>query len=102
MKFKIVITTIVLLLVYFQVKTAYWAENVAAPYMEALYYTNKCTRLVVFENRIPILERMLGIRAPLKKGAKLNPEMVEACNKKIQRWDSYETKRVKYKKWFVL
>ena len=86
-----------LILGYHVAKQKSWSENVAVPYMQVLDANIKCLTYVLLENRLPIIERVIGMKPKLKGDEALDTTV---CDKSEDSWEKYETKSGKYRRWF--
>jgi len=76
------------------VRQAAWINWVAIPYMVGNQKEINCAKDVIFENRLPIIERKIGIRSFVPKFS------TESCDDMEKHWDKYEETRDTYRKWF--
>ncbi len=88
-----------LFLVQAVIKQRTWIKLVGINYMVTTQYQLECVKDVVFNNRIPILERAIGLRPLLKGGETIdNTE----CDEFRDQLEKYEKDRLIYRRYFIM
>jgi hypothetical protein len=68
-----------------------WIELISVPYMKGIYLAQECFKDVVFDNRLPIIERSLQMSSSLKRGSVIN--IIKKCDESDKHWRDYTKSR---------